>query len=333
MNRFVDRARHAIGTARAAAIDAKQVYGQSWLRSYVDIAWCTAQYSASPNNYRWFGFAGLESEQRSTYMTHRDSQALIRALNDPAYRIVFQDKVLFAQVFRRYLGENRRVLAIERISDVTTLEGVLGSSGRVVYKPRRGGQGRGIQVLRIDQFPGVDEMLEYILSLGSGLVESWIEQHSALSEVYPDAVSTVRVKTVYEKGQCHVLEAYLAVGNGAAIANASAGAIYSLVDVATGTVSTAGADSDGRLHDRHPSTGAAIKGMIIPDWDAIVQLVMQAATEVPMCGYIGWDVAVTPTGPILIEGNDDPGYVYQQHRSLNPGGPGNRAVYEPFLQG
>ena len=43
-------------------------------------------------------------------------------------------------------------------------------------------------------------------------------------------------------------------------------------------------------------------------------LAMQAATEVPQMGYIGWDVAITPEGPLLIEANTIPGFNTAQYR-------------------
>ena len=33
------------------------------------------------------------------------------------------------------------------------------------------------------------------------------------------------------------------------------------------------------------------------------EMILKAAMEVPQIRYIGWDVAVTPTGPAIIEGN------------------------------
>ena len=45
---------------------------------------------------------------------------------------------------------------------------------------------------------------------------------------------------------------------------------------------------------------------------AALAMVRKAATEVPQMGYIGWDVAFSVNGPLLIEGNDFPGHdIYQ----------------------
>ena len=36
-------------------------------------------------------------------------------------------------------------------------------------------------------------------------------------------------------------------------------------------------------------------------------MVEKAARMIPQVGYVGWDVAFTPNGPCLVEGNNFPG--------------------------
>ena len=54
---------------------------------------------------------------------------------------------------------------------------------------------------------------------------------------------------------------------------------------------------------RHPDTGASLGGFEIPEWDAVVELAKRASTAFDPVGFVGWDVAVTDDGPVLIEGN------------------------------
>ena len=52
----------------------------------------------------------------------------------------------------------------------------------------------------------------------------------------------------------------------------------------------------------------------------------------PQVGYVGWDVAVTEDGPVLIEGNDDPGYTAYQLPALTGSRRGTYPLLRPFLK-
>ncbi len=69
------------------------------------------------------------------------------------------------------------------------------------------------------------------------------------------------------------------------------------------------------LH-QHPNTGQNIEGFHVPLWDQACTLVRQAAVRFLPIRTIGWDVALTPTDPVIVEGNVwwDPA---NQHRNLH----------------
>ena len=80
------------------------------------------------------------------------------------------------------------------------------------------------------------------------------------------------------------------------------------VDEKTGQVTQRAMDKEKNIYPVHPYTGNAIEGFRFPDWDKAMDMVKRAALEVPGVGFVGWDVAFTDEGPILIEGNRRPGY-------------------------
>ena len=55
--------------------------------------------------------------------------------------------------------------------------------------------------------------------------------------------------------------------------------------------------------NHHPDTGTTLVGFEIPQWDAVVELAMRASRAFDPVGFVGWDIAVTDRGPVLIEGN------------------------------
>ena len=55
--------------------------------------------------------------------------------------------------------------------------------------------------------------------------------------------------------------------------------------------------------ERHPDTGAVIAGHTLPLWEEAVAVTLRAHDAEPVSPAIGWDVALTPEGPVLLEAN------------------------------
>lgn len=70
--------------------------------------------------------------------------------------------------------------------------------------------------------------------------------------------------------------------------------------------------------DRHPQTGAQVKGRIIAQWPEIAALAQRAHRAFPQRKLVGWDIALTPTGPMLLEGNlkPDTHFLQRVHRQM-----------------
>lgn len=69
---------------------------------------------------------------------------------------------------------------------------------------------------------------------------------------------------------------------------------------------------------RHPKTGVSFEGFQLPFWGKACELVTNAASKCWPIRTIGWDVALTPTGPVIVEGNMwwDPEH-HNAHRQMN----------------
>lgn len=53
----------------------------------------------------------------------------------------------------------------------------------------------------------------------------------------------------------------------------------------------------------HPDTGAAILGRLVPYWKETLELVIMAQEKTPALRTLGWDVAITNCGPVVLEAN------------------------------
>jgi hypothetical protein len=104
-----------------------------------------------------------------------------------------------------------------------------------------------------------------------------------------------------------VIGAYLRIGRqGAIVDNHGAGGILAGIDLGSGLVGTA-YDAAHEPHDRHPDSGRPIAGRVIPYWRESVALVERTLDAFPMMRFAGFDIAVTPSGPAVIEVNNFPG--------------------------
>jgi hypothetical protein len=53
----------------------------------------------------------------------------------------------------------------------------------------------------------------------------------------------------------------------------------------------------------HPDSGERIEGFVVPAWDQVIRLALQAQESLPQLKSAGWDIAVTDAGPLLVETN------------------------------
>ena len=179
------------------------------------------------------------------------------------------------------------------------------------------------QLLRIEeelfdaaQIDDLRARYDACLQNGQFLVEQLVIQHEDYARIYPLSVNTLRLVTMTKPGgQPAIVFSCIRLGNnGRRVDNLNSGGMAALVDLEKGCISTPGADKDGKLYSEHPTTGVTLKGAPLAYTREAAQLVKEAALRISELGYVGWDVAVTPDGPILIEANHFPGNDIYQFR-------------------
>jgi hypothetical protein len=93
------------------------------------------------------------------------------------------------------------------------------------------------------------------------------------------------------------------------------------VDLTTGCLQPICGDANmapNAWWDRHPKTGAAVTGRAIAHWPDLAALAIRAHRAFSGRVVIGWDLALTPEGPVIIEGNSDPDthFLQRVHRRM-----------------
>ena len=124
-------------------------------------------------------------------------------------------------------------------------------------------------------------------------------------ELSPSGLNTVRIFTQLTSEGVDFLGARLRISVNSPVDNMAAGNLAAPVDLETGTVSGPGVYSDITKSDCniHPITKKQITGFKIPFWNAVIETSVGAALLCPENRSVGWDIAITESGPELIEGN------------------------------
>lgn len=146
------------------------------------------------------------------------------------------------------------------------------------------------------------------------VVQEYIRQHPALAAFNPASVNTVRIITARFHRTVHYYTAILRVGVGDNVVdNAAAGGTFVHIDEESGTLGKFGLYHNRPAELKHPVSGLAYEGFQIPFWKESVDLVKFLHRFFPFSPTLGWDVAITEKGPVVIENNYDWSYDAMQH--------------------
>lgn len=198
-------------------------------------------------------------------------------------------------------------------------------------KPVGGGQGYGafafeVRGSRVSTSGGelsLDELYDHCMSLpfaaGGYAIQPHLRAHPGLADIMPGpGLGTIRMVTfLAPDGTVEVPWAVLKTpGQGRVVNTRRLGALMAPVDLGTGRLGTAvGPAENTWVVDEvevHPETGARFDDVVVPEWTEVMALVERGAREFSELPGLGWDVAITDEGPLLLETNWGFGTAVQQ---------------------
>lgn len=250
----------------------------------------------------------------------RDRRNAAQSGQDFNYLCVLRDKFVFGQLVGSLGYPTPRTLAfvhpdaIERLMprEVLPLNTLLKTDLDGFCKPFDGILGRGafsLQVVRGQPFINgrlitLDDLQARLN--GRYLLQERIVQHHDLLRLHPPSVNALRVITVLEEGAARLFSTHLRVGANGEPTNSfsTGGGVAVRIDETTGKLIGRGLKR-GQFVDRHPDTGVRFDGYEVPFFSEAVTLACRIHEDLRFFHSVGWDVAITPTGPLFIEGNDN----------------------------
>lgn len=298
--------------------------GKSKLSILLDMQKCARKYGAGYSDYYLFEFYKRTDEERNTYLTRGRNAMLYKRYCDMDYLHYFVNKDEFNERFKEYL--KRDWIKVNGTDKKKVVE-FLNKHDTFMAKPIDNFGGIGIEKIKTSEYDSIDKIYDYLTREGANYeLEEIIKQHPDLDKLYPGSINTIRVITIITtddnkpyisipteerknaKLKCRVVYACCRIGNGKCIDNFTSGGMVTPVDEKTGIIKYPAMDKRKHIYEKHPVTDCKIPGFQLPYWNEVLEMCKKASFEIPEIGYVGWDVAITPTGPVFVEGNELPGY-------------------------
>ena len=311
----------------------KKVSGKSFGFLWNDFMYLKKRIKLAPEEYFDFEFDKKNEEFRETFLTEIEKTRYIRLLNPKKYYILARNKYLAhlyldafglrkAKLYCYYHPEGRfeneniggdynSVLNILRAKDVKSC----------VVKTTESSHGDGVVLINnIDyvgeecilyRYDGEKVDLRALLKYEPLIFEEAIIQTNQFQQFNQSSINTVRfMTTLYPDGNAYIIAIWMKFGrNGSCVDNAgSGGNVDAAVDVKTGKIYNVTLFDGWRktkLITHHPDSGTLLEGVVIENWEKITADIISFQKAMPFNKAIGWDIAITETGPVVVEMNDN----------------------------
>lgn len=260
--------------------------------------------SNSFHEYYYYAFYGKAKAERDAYATMGFMYEYHRKFNPPKNRGVLLDKIKFFETYSAFVG--REWIKIQE-AEVEKVGEFMKGKEKIVLKNSLSGGGKAVKIYHTKSYTA-SELIVEAKKHRFNIAEAFVYQHAHLQKLSPNSLNTIRFVTQLTKeDSVEIIGAMLRMGIDKETDNLSSGGIACDIDIKTGKICSNGATFDITLpeFEVHPVTGVQLIGFEIPFWQQIISMCKQAALLNSDNKSIGWDVAITDNGPLLIEANND----------------------------
>lgn len=250
----------------------------------------------SPNQYWEQSFDMITKSAKKSMLPKSELFRFDDMYNPKSDIHIIGNKYECYERFKEYYGRECML-----VNDPTAIgkefEDFCARNNKIIIKPLRKNSGVGVEVFNF----GESKVPDYPF-----IAEEIIKQSDALAKFHPQSVNTLRLNTIRCKDSVVVWQCILRYGrSGNVVDNAHFGGCFSVIDD-NGCAIAAG-DVKRHKYTIHPDTGVSLIGFKVPDWEQACDLVRHLATKVGGLRFIGWDLAHTDKGWIIVEANTSPG--------------------------
>lgn len=270
-----------------------------------DLRFSRAFYASSYREYFLFDFEKKSEKEKKDYVCWVELEDYYDKMNRLGNPELFENKHLTAQKFSQFF--KRDTCTVRGLTDEKVFCSFLQQHGRCILKPLQEFGGKGIVILALTGEKTPKEIWRESIHRVPFLLEELIQQGEEIAKFNPSSVNTIRYNTFFHEGKLSRLQAVFRIGRGGSfVDNATSGGLYSLVDTETGTILNPARSFKGELFSHHPDTGLMLQGSTLPHWGELNELLERLARIVPEQKQVGWDLAFSNEGWVMVEANTKP---------------------------
>jgi len=278
---------------------------RSFLGLVLDTGWSVFHHGLALTEYLNYEFYRRNRDERKQYVGVRMQNSFYETVSPSAHKLRYTFKPTFMKEFAAY---TKRDFLVPDGENYEQFLDFLHSREAFMAKPYDGLAGHGVEKIHTKDLEDPRAYYDFCVK-NRIFLEDLVIQHEGMNVLCPASVNTLRILTFNDHGTPRILWMGVRIGNGVnAVDNFHAKGMVCSVNMETGRLEGNAIDKDNVVFDRHPTTGVVFDGFQIPCFAQIKELVLQAALESDKILVVGWDVAISNNGPVIIEGNRRPGF-------------------------
>ncbi len=278
---------------------------KNFIRLVFDTGYCVFRYGFGLTDYLNYKLYNKNGKERKKYLSTKIENKFYETVSPSAYKKRYTVKPDFLADFKKY---TKRDFIVPKEDNYQDFEKFLDSHEVFMSKPYDGLGGADVKKEYTKNITNRKEYFENCIK-NRIFLEELVIQHPEMNKLCDKSVNTMRIMTFNNHGKPEILWMGLRVGNGVnAIDNFHAKGMAINIDMETGKLIGKAIDKDLNEYEEHPVSHIKFDGFQIPCFEEAKKMVLEACLESDKILVVGWDVAISDKGPVIIEGNRRPGF-------------------------
>lgn len=270
-----------------------------------DTVYCVFRYGLGLTDYLNFKIYDRNKKERNEYVGIRRENKFYEKVSPSKYKTRYTVKPRFLKEFKEY---TKRDFIVPDENNYKEFLEFLDKHPVFMSKPYDGLGGADVKKEYSKDINDKKAYFDHAIE-NRIFLEELVVQHHDLNVLCDKSVNTMRIITFNDHGKPRIIWLALRVGNGInSIDNFHAKGMGVNIDINTGKLIGNAIDKDLNEYTEHPTSHVKFDGFQIPCFEEAKELVLKASLESDKILVVGWDVAISEDGPIIIEGNRRPGF-------------------------